>query len=182
MSSASCVSCFQLHWYCRSDPEQGCAGRSFFQWSGAKINSTKVLKLLLAGRGWKSAGRGKIAQNWSKNLTKVRKLLMQDLYYSMAFISRKTLHFQTANQEVTNSTKDHMKSFSSISPLSKPKCVGIICVIYSQLCPFVPRRFCQFCGAGQGSLFAGRGLFPRGRVGRASLILNVCCGVGLSEN
>ena len=63
---------------------QGCAGRSFFQRGGA-------------GQGWKSAGRGGVGQgedenprgeagqkstwiSWLKN-SKVRKLLLRDLYY-----------------------------------------------------------------------------------------------------
>ena len=45
-----------------------------------------------------------------------------------------------------------MKAFLSF-PHSKPKCMGIICEIYSL------RRFFQYlwCGAGQGLLFTGRG-------------------------
>ena len=41
--------------------------------------------------------------------------------------------------------------------------------ICSQFCPTAPRGFCQFCGAGQGLLFTGRGSLFFPGAGQASL-------------
>ena len=61
-------------------------------------------------------------------------------------------------------------------PPSKPKFVGIICVIFIQLCPVAPRGFCQFLrdGVGQGLIFTGRGRATRFSAGRGE---HPCCTV-----
>ena len=93
----------------------------------------------------------------------LRKLSLGDLYYSMVLWSRKTLRSLTlnglpVNQIITSCTKDQMKRFSFISPLSAQICGHNLCNLLSAL----PRR------AGRGG--AGQLVFPRGVVGQASMI------------
>ena len=86
------------------------------------------------------ARRRGAARRW-KNSTKVCQLLLEDLYYSIMFLSRKTLSaysvtfkWSFCKNVVASCTKDQLKSFFFPSPF-KQKFLGIICVI---------------CGAGRG--------------------------------
>ena len=107
--------------------------------------------------------RGSIWSSWNYHQSNVWSLVLKVqwvAFFAPVFSYIMINFFFFCKQDITTGcTKGQMKSF-----FCHLYYVSIICGIFSQLCPIVPRGFCQFLWGGQGLFFAGRGqlVFPRG--------------------